>query len=219
MPWKLITLQSVIVIALSYLAIQYFSLNQLSEVQFLQEDLAAEITLLKEEVQTLDQKVLRLQQDTQNNGIPEPDAADYSEAQSALDRGFMERLDGIEEHERALQQMVDSLVNEQEKLVQLQRQSVPEYVKVKNWMDSLPLEKKSQVQEVYRQQSEEMMENISMEPDAPPPNPEEMLDLLRKNREDLKTKLKELLSKQEYQAFLESLDTGTVSPGLPPLSQ
>ena len=219
MPWKLITLQSVIVIALSYLAIQYFSLNQLSEVQFLQEDLAAEIPLLKEDVQTLKQKVLRLQQDTQNSRIPEPDAAEYSEAQPAIDQGFMERLDGIEEHERALQQMVDSLVSEQGKLIQLQKQSVPEYVKVKNWMDSLPVEKKSEVQEVYRQQSEQMMENVSMEPDTPPPSPEEMLALLRENREDLKIKLKELLSRQEYQAFLESLDTGTVPPGLPPLSQ
>lgn len=118
-----------------------------------------------------------------------------------------------------MQETIDTLAGQQEKLRQFQKQSVPEHVKVKSWLSGLPTEKKSLVQDIYREQQELMMNAVPVGPESLPPSPEEMLSILQKNREGLKVKLKQILNREEYQAFLESLDESDLPPGLPLIVQ
>ncbi len=226
MPWKTFIIQSVVLLSLSFLAAQYFSLNHLNSIRFQQEDMAAEIKDLREQL-------LRIEQQTARSASQPPAQGAFAGTAGEENRGknktreskagnvqislLQQQIQNIAQQEYSLEERMDSLVTEQERLVQLQKQSLPEHVKVRNWLTSLPEEKKSVVQEIYRKQSEMMLANVSADPQAVPPTPEDMLSLLQESRKGLKDQLKEVLNQQEYQAFLESLGTEAVPTGLPPL--
>jgi hypothetical protein len=93
-----------------------------------------------------------------------------------------------------------------------------EQIEVHGWLTTLPEEKKSLVQEIYQEQLALMQNNIPTSPDQLPPSSEEMLSILQENRAELKTRLQEILTEEEYEAFLETLNKTQYPPGLPPIS-
>ena len=51
-----------------------------------------------------------------------------------------------------------------------------------------------------------MQSSIPVIPDALPPSPDELTALMLESRENLKSMLRDILDKKEYQAFLDALD-------------
>ncbi len=215
MSWKITALQSLILAGLSYLAIQYFSLNPLNEVQFQQQDLASKISTVEKHVESLDQRLNQLNR-TKNERITNQSIRQIpqkNEQESLLSQ----RIRALEEREKELTEKVSSLVTQQEN--QLQEQDQPEQVEVHGWLTTLPEEKKSMVKEIYQEQLALMQNRISTSPGDLPPSTEDMLSILQENRAELKTQLEEILSEEEYEAFLETLNKTRHPPGLPALNQ
>ena len=215
MSWKITALQSLILLGLSYLAIQYFSLNPLNEVRFQQQDLANKISNVEEHVKNLDQKISQLIR-TENKKITNQSIRKIpqkNEQESVLSQ----RIRALEEREKELTEKVSSLATQQEnKFKELEQ---PEQVEVHGWLTTLPEEQKSMVKEIYQEQLALMQNRISTSPGDLPPNAEDMLSILQENRAELKTQLEEILTEEEYDAFLETLDKTLHPPGLPALDQ
>ncbi len=215
MSWKITALQSLILAGLSYLAIQYFSLNPLNEVQFQQQDLASKISTVEKHVESLDQRLNQLNR-TKNERITNQSIRQIpqkNEQESLLSQ----RIRALEKREKELTEKVSSLVTQQEN--QLQEQDQPEQVEVHGWLTTLPEEKKSMVKEIYQEQLALMQNRISTSPGDLPPSTEDMLSILQENRAELKTQLEEILTEEEYESFLETLNKTRHPPGLPALNQ
>jgi hypothetical protein len=214
MSWKVTALQSLILLGLSYLAVQYFSLTPLKEVQSQQNSAATEIAGIKKRLESIDQRISELI-NTENEGminLAMQQAPQKNEQEAVL----YQRITALEQREKDLTEKIASLAAQQEELFQVQEP--PEQVKVHGWLTTLSDEKKSMVQEIYQEQLSLMQNNISTSPDQLPPSSEEMLSILEENRSELKTRLQEILTDEEYTAFLETLNKTQHPPGLPPIA-
>jgi hypothetical protein len=116
-----------------------------------------------------------------------------------------QRMDLLEKQKQQLWQAAADLIRRQNALVRAQEKKT-EADRVRDWMSGLDEEKKAQVQAAYQEEMEDMQHTVSTSPDAQPPTPETMFRLLQESREHLKVKLKDILSDEEYQAFLKSLE-------------
>lgn len=215
MSWKITALQSLILLGLSYLAIQYFSLNPLNEVRFQQQDLASKISIVEKHIESLDQRISQLirteKERITNQSIQQ--TPQKLEQESVLSQ----RIRALEEREKELTEKVSSLATQQEN--QFQEQDEPEPVEVHGWLTTLSEEKKSMVKEIYQEQLALMQNRISTSPGDLPPSAEDMLSILQENRAELKTQLEEILTEEEYEDFQDTLNKTLHPPGLPALGQ
>lgn len=129
-----------------------------------------------------------------------------------------QRLHGLEKNTEQLQERVEAVADQQESLVQRMQENLPEYVKVNDWLTRLSAEKRDIVQEIYVEQQEKMMKTVPVSPDVMPPTAQEMHALVQENRRELNSKLKEILTAEEYRNFQESLNASPFIPALPPIS-
>ena len=212
MSWKIITLQSLILLGLSYLTIQYFSIDLLSEVRFEQQKATNEISSIKKHIEHLDRQIKQLI-NTKNESRTAP-AVKHAAIKDKAELLLSQRISALEQREQDLTETISSLVALQEDIYQ-QEQAPPEQTNVQGWLTTLPDEKKAMVKEIYQEQLAIMQNSIPMSPGQMPPSSEEMLSILQENRSELKTRLQEILTEEEYESFLETLNRSQHPPGLP----
>ncbi|WP_420208813.1 hypothetical protein [Candidatus Electronema sp. JC] len=206
MSWKIFILQSAILVLLVWLSGQYFADQQGGGLKDVQERLAAETARLHQRLDGLERQI---------SSRPPADAVQQTappeneDALAALSR----RIGALETGELELRQKLAGQLNKQRLLTQAQ----PEHLRVRNWMTGLDAEKRAEAQAAYREELERMQSAFPAAPDAPPPSPAAMLRLLEESRERLKLRLQGILSGEDYQAFLDSLEEGDIPLGLPPL--
>ncbi len=210
MSWRVFTLQAAILLLLAWLIGQYFVGRQDGRLEDVQEQLAAAIA-------RLDQRLDKLERHVREIGGAPPAAAVQQTAppdSTATLTELSRRIEAVETREQELRKKLAGLLRRQHLLVQSQ----PEHLRVQSWMAGLDPEKRAAAQAAYRAELERMQNAFPAAPDAPPPSPEDMLRLLEESRERLKLRLQGILSGDDYQAFLSSLeDEGQIPLGLPPL--
>ena len=205
-------------------AVQYFSLQQVKALQLLEEELVDERGINNQRFAQLEEQLEFLREDAPSEKTIQVVEQQVKGKQSNEDQaqrlaGFQQRIEILEQREKALRETDAALIKEQDFLFQAQQQQQPEPVRIRNWLAQLGEEEQEAVQQIYREQLEQVQQSIALDPGALPPNPEEMLATLDKSREELKRSLKEILNQADYQAFLDSLDETTLPMGLPPLGQ
>ncbi|MCI5160021.1 MAG: hypothetical protein D3906_16670, partial [Candidatus Electrothrix sp. AUS1_2] len=128
------------------------------------------------------------------------------------------KLRDLEEREQEMENVLADIVKKQAELAQVQQKQLhPEPVRIRNWLARLPEEKKLQVQAAYMEQLEKQQDILALLPDDRPPSPEEMQEMFRKSRDELKERFRDILDEAEYQAFLDSLDADRPPLVLPPM--
>ncbi len=204
MSWKIFILQSAVLVLLVWLSGQYFADQQGGGLKDVQERLAAETARLHQRLDGLES--------SRPPAAAVLQTAPPEESEDAL-AGLSQRVQALETREQELRQKLAGLLNKQRLLAQAQ----PEHLRVRNWMTGLEAEKRAEAQAAYREELERMQNAFPAAPDAPPPSPAAMLRLLEESRERLKLRLQGILSGEDYQAFLDSLEEGDIPLGLPPL--
>jgi len=96
MSWKITVLQSLVLIGLSYLAIQYFTLHPLGTLQFQQEELSTDLSSLTEKISSLEQKILS------HPPLPTRNAAFPGKLETAL----YQRIRALEQRESELEETI-----------------------------------------------------------------------------------------------------------------
>ena len=207
MSWKVFILQSIVLVLLAWLAGQYVAGQQGDGLEDVQEQLAAETARLHQRIEVLEREI---------GGRPPAAAAVQAappENRDAL-AALSLRIETLEAKEQYLRKKLAGLLNKQQLAMQL---SQPEHIRVRDWMAGLAPEKRAEAQAAYREELERMQSAFPAAPDAPPPSPAAMHRLLEESRERLKLHLQGILSGEDYQAFLNSLEEGDIPLGLPPL--
>uniref|UniRef100_UPI004055F2EA hypothetical protein n=1 Tax=Candidatus Electronema sp. TaxID=2698783 RepID=UPI004055F2EA len=209
MSWKIFILQSAVLVLLAWLAGQYFADQQGGGLNDVQERLAAETARLHQRLDGLEQQVQEIGGRLPSAAAVQAAPPENGDAIAALSR----RIDALETEEQELRQKLAGLLNKQRLLTQAQ----PEHLRVRDWMAGLDAEKRAEAQAAYREELERMQSTFPAAPGALPPSPAAMLRLLEESRERLKLRLQGILSGEDYQAFLDSLEEGDIPLGLPPL--
>jgi hypothetical protein len=210
MTWKSYLIQLATLILLSWLAGQYFSQHDHQELQ-------PSTISCTEELAKLNQRLVHLEREVkQMSTVPlSIGPSNLPEKENGNQEKLLVQLSGRVAALEAFEQKMQKLVTTLRKVQQAQ----PEPFRVQNWMATLPVEKRAEVEAAYREQADLMQKAIPVTPDAPPPNPDEMLRLIKESRESLNLKLKNILNTDEYQAFLDSLDEADIPLGLPLLEK
>lgn len=218
MRWQITIIQSVVITCLSCLIIYSLTLDTLNSNQMLLEGFKTNLNTMSGRLTNIDQQVKYLKDNlppredrsvnVSKNQIPVSltQKNEPVQSQKAQNHALHIQLQSLEERVGELRQTMLSLISQQETIGKLQKEYLPEPVRVRNWLTQLPPDKKEQVQEVYIEQQKKMLNTFSASPDVIPPSPEEMHSLLLESRQGLKKNLKILLNHEEYQAFLDSLD-------------
>lgn len=200
MSWRLFAAQSLALVLLAWLAGQYLAGQQRIELEEVQEQLAAARAQLEQRLDRLERRI------HVHDIAAEPPVVIQVE-QPAKET---QRLEALEARERALREKLTTLLNKQQRA-----QYQPEPVRVQDWLAGLDAEKRAEVQTAYRAELERMQNTFPAAPNVPPPSPEDMHRLLDESRERLKLRLQGILSGEDYQAFLNSLEEGQIPLGLP----
>lgn len=208
MSWKVFTLQTITLVLLAWLAGQYVAGQQGDGLEDVQERLAAETARLHQRLDGLERRVREM------GGRPPVAAAVQQTAPTESGDALALRIETLEAKEQELRKKLASLLNKQRLATQ---SSQPEHLRVRDWMAGLDAEKRAEAQAAYREELERMQSAFPAAPDAPPPSPAAMHRLLEESRERLKLRLQGILSGEDYQAFLNSLEEGGIPLGLPPL--
>ncbi|PIE73908.1 MAG: hypothetical protein CSA20_00910 [Deltaproteobacteria bacterium] len=120
------------------------------------------------------------------------------------------RTTELEEKYRALEHTVNAIagnsMTESDTIHALPVQPVPPFESHTNkaWISLLSEEKMAEVQAIFEEQAEFIRSAVPVSPDDRFPDPEEMREILITARHDLAEKLKEVLSEEEYEAFLNA---------------
>ena len=215
MPWKIFTFQTIALVFLTYVAAQYFSFPHEEQLAVKLNKINEQMTQFEQQLQQVKKLALATQvSEQQVVDLPSPPAPEDGELKEQMAL-FNERLERLEKREEQLWQATADLIKRQNMLVKAQQQTKPEPVRGRDWISHLDTEKKEQVQATYREEMEEMQDAVAASSaDAKAPSPETMFRLLQESRERLKLKLKEVLSEEEYQAFLQSFEAADMP--LPP---
>jgi hypothetical protein len=198
MSWKIFILQTVCLVCFASFAAEYASYPHEETLSVAQRQLNERLDRLEE----------RLAQCKPPAAPPPAETVAQSEPASVIQQdeqlirqvaALSQRLNALEKRDKQLWQAAADLIRRQNALVRAQQKKT-EADRVRDWMSGLDAEKKAQVQAMYREEMEEMQNAVS----DSPPAPETMFRLLQESRERLKMKLKDILTEEEYQAFLQS---------------
>ena len=210
MSWKIIIPQTCILLAGTFLAIQYFSMPQLSFIEGIQEETASSLAKLNARISHVEQELATLkttgfhqvmvQQPGNNRGDNKNNPENLRDT---------EQPRKIDQKIEQLERQITAVSQQQDRLLSYTRQQSSG----NNWLSTLPEEKQAEVQEIYQEQLATMEERISSSPGEMPPSPQNMQAILQESRAELRNKLKELLTPEEYARFLHSQQM------LPPLPQ
>jgi hypothetical protein len=74
-----------------------------------------------------------------------------------------------------------------------------------NWVENLSPEKRNAVDMIFEEHGRGIREKLPPPSEGPPPNREAIRKIFRENDEELRERLREVLSEEEYQSFLDSL--------------
>ncbi len=199
MSWKIFILQSVCLVCIASFAAEYASYPHEETLSFAQRQLNERLDRLEEQLAQCSKSAA--QEPEQPAIADSPPAPVIQPDEQLLQQvaALSQRLDTLEKQKKQLWQATADLIRRQNALVRAQ-QDKTEADRVRDWMSGLDAEKKAQVQAVQQEEMEEMQHAVS----ASPPAPETMFRLLQESRERLKSKLKDMLTEEEYQAFLQS---------------
>ncbi len=209
MSWRVFILQAAVLVLLALLAGRYFIGRQDSRLEDVQEQLVAATARLDQRLDKLERRVREIGGASPAAAVQQTAPPDNAATLTELSR----RIEVVETREQELRKKLAGLLRRQHLLAQSQ----PEHLRVQSWMAGLDPEKRAAAQAAYRAELERMQNAFPAAPDAPPPSPEDMLRMLEESRERLKLRLQGILSGEDYQAFLSSLEEEQIPLGLPPL--
>ena len=202
MSWKIFLLQTIFLVCVASFFAEYASFPHEETLSFAQRQLNERLDQLEDRLSQLKASSAPTAQIvTQSQPVPviEPDEKLLQQVAA-----LSQRLDTLEKQKQKLWKATADLIRRQNALVRTQ-QDKTEAEQVRDWMSNLDAEKKTQVQAVYREEMENMENAVSASSDTPPA-PEVMFRLLQESRERLKDKLKDILTEEEYHAFLQSTE-------------
>ncbi len=208
MSWSITLLQTCILIVFSYLAVQFFTHNTVDDIHYRLDELSTQLAGLEQKVDQLDaaDKALVQQRRSQNVVFQ----GDNTRSLEQL-RAVTERLQALESLERKIENKV-ILLSEQ---AQDNKQIIPDPPRPRppvGWMSTLSEEKRIQVQQVFQERLAAMQTAIGTSPGDVPPSAEEVRTVLEDSRQDVKDQLAEILSNEEYDAFVKTLEQAEHPP-------
>ncbi|CAK8722218.1 hypothetical protein GCAAIG_11865 [Candidatus Electronema halotolerans] len=201
MSWKIFLLQTFCLVCFASFAAEYASYPHEETLSFAQRQLNERLDQLEERLAQFKTPAASPPAQTVVQSPPAPvNQSDEHLIQQVA--AVSQRLDILEQQKQQLWQATADLIRRQNALVRAQQKKT-EADRVRDWMSGLDAEKKAQVQAAYQEEMENMENAVSVSSDSPPA-PETMFRLLQESRERLKIKLKDMLTEEEYQAFLQS---------------
>ncbi len=208
MSWLITVLQTCVLIVFSYLAIQFFTHNTVDDIQYRLDELSTQFAGLEQKVDQIDaaDKAL-VQQKRSRDGVIQGGNIRSLEQLKAV----TERLQVLESLERKIENKV-FLLTEQ---AQDNKQIIPEPPRPRphrGWMSKLSEEKRKQVQQIFQERLAAMQTAIGTSPGDAPPSAEEVRTVLEESRQDLKDQLAEILSDEEYDAFVKTSEQAEHPP-------
>ena len=209
MSWFITLLQTCILIVLSYLAVQFFTHNVLNDVQLQLDDFSLRLAEVESTITRLGtgSKV----HPTNHHSQSKNQSPTVPIQQTKI---LAERLQALELQEQQLEKKVEILVD-REQVVQgaLSEQLKPQVTR--GWLSRLSEDKRIRVQNIFHERLASMQNAIGTSPDEIPSSSEDIRDILSNSRQELKDQLGEILTEEEYSAFLETLENGQYPPGVP----
>lgn len=223
MSLKLFFFQLIVLMLSAWIFAWYFSADYSmecrSEGQSLRSEFAEEVAGISRKLDELERLLNRYRNTSPRDTVQTaPSEKKNKEERQKNYAELSRKLHDLEEREQEMENALTNIVNKQAELAQVQQKQLhPEPVRIRNWLARLPEEKKLQVQAAYMEQLEKQQDILAVLPDDRPPSPEEMREMLRQSRGELKERLRDILDEAEYQAFLDSLDADRPPLVLPPM--
>jgi hypothetical protein len=198
MSWKIFILQTVCLGFAAHFAAEYAFYPHVETLSSAQWQLNKRLDRLEEELAKCKPSAVQPPAQTvvqrQSAPVSQPDEQLIQQVAA-----LSQRIDLLEKQKQQLWRATADVIRRQNALIRAQ-QNKTEADRVRDWMSGLDEEKKAQVQAAYQEEMENMENAVS----ASPPAPETMFRLLQESRERLKIKLRDMLTEEEYQAFLQS---------------
>jgi len=202
MEWKSIFLQSFLTFVAVLVGIRFFIPDNTQQLEALQKSFSDQIQILdsqKSESASGQQQQTSSAFTVSARSARTADMKEINQSFQTLGRSLEWIMESLERLEDARGGPIPPVPQISREVDTDQRQS--NLRGATNWIEDLPKERRTEVDSIFKEQAEKMKAQFK---DGPPSDPKVLMEFMEKNDQELKEKLRTVLSEDEYMKFMGS---------------